>query len=95
MHIDTVGFLGLDPCAVCITGLKEPRIGLLILRGAENTGHIVLHHLQHGGGVYNHKVNVVRTSSRAITASIVMGRRFMDVMKALAEDRFTYPDSKK
>ena len=29
------------------------------------------------------------------TASIVMGRRYMDVMKALAEGRMTYPDSKK
>ncbi|WP_201738769.1 hypothetical protein [Senegalimassilia faecalis] len=29
------------------------------------------------------------------TASIVMGRRYMDVMKPLAEGRFTYPDSKK
>ena len=29
------------------------------------------------------------------TASIVMGRRFMDVMKALCEGRFTYPDKKK
>ncbi|MBQ6586160.1 MAG: hypothetical protein IJH83_05065 [Coriobacteriales bacterium] len=29
------------------------------------------------------------------TASIVMGRRFMDVMKALAEGRFKYPDSKR
>ena len=29
------------------------------------------------------------------TASIVMGRRYMDVMKLLAEGRFTYPDSKR
>ena len=29
------------------------------------------------------------------TASIVMGRRYMDVMKNLAEGRMTYPDSKK
>ena len=29
------------------------------------------------------------------TASIVMGRRYMDVMKALAEGRFTYPESKR
>jgi len=29
------------------------------------------------------------------TASIVMGRRYMDVMKKLAEGRMTYPESKK
>lgn len=29
------------------------------------------------------------------TASIVMGRRYMDIVKALAEGRMTYPDSKK
>ena len=72
MHIDTVGFLRLHPCAMTKARLEQERIGLLILRGAENSGNVVLHHLKDSGGVQDHKVDVVRTSSSGITASIVM-----------------------